>query len=301
MTLLRKLDTAKTEDKESRAIRGLQMTPSRLSMNEIMRKVRSPSFQVRYQALEALERAPLNDKARQLLIAEIKNKAYTTGSLAAKIIGNREVTEAIPYLHKSLLSPDDVLAGESMLALAKLGDETALPAIENILKDSRNPRLIIYSVKALEYFRQPSSLLIMLHKLEYKRAPFIRDEIMLSLAKFFLIADWFYPRYVNFLEKSSLGTAVLQDDIADSWKKKKNSLHDSLVRLVALTQKGGPEYLNSITELLHKTELTLESENISPVLEQICKNLPVSRLPRFRFFLSALIVKFYIDQNKLFL
>ena len=297
LTLLRKLDTAKTEDKESRVIRGLQMAPSTLSMDEIMQKVRSPSFLVRYQALEALENAPLNDKARQLLIAEIKNKAFTTGSLAAKIIGNKGITEAIPNLHKALTSPDDVLIGESMLALAKLDDSTALQEIETILKNTRNPRLIIYSVKALEYFRQPSSLLIMLHKLELKHAPFIRDEIILSLSKFFQVSDWFYPRYVNFLEKSSLGIAVLQDDIQESWKKEKNALSDSLLNLIDATKKESSEYCNIVIEILQTTDLTLEGEQISPILEEILIILPLSRLPRFRFFLSALIIKFYIDLN----
>jgi MFS family permease len=298
LTLLRRLDTAGTVDRERRVIRELQSTPSRLAMDGVMHRLRSPSFQIRSQALEALAEAPLNTKARRMLLSEVKNNAYTTGSMAARIIGERGIQEGIPNLHRALYSPDNVLAGESMVALAKLKDPSAPAKIEAILRETHNPRLIIYSVRALEQYHLPSSLPVLMGKLHARQAPYIRDEIILALSGFFDMSDWFYPRFVAFLEKSSVGIAMLCDDIKETFADEHDSPGVALLRLVEVTQAGEATYRTTVQELLQHTTIELHDQNASPILLQCLKDLPLSRLPRFRYFLSSLIVKTSIEHSR---
>ncbi len=296
LTLLRKLDEAETVEEESNLIEELRQVPSELAMDGVMAKVRSPSYQIRAQALEVLMDAPLDEKARQLLVSEVKNNEYTTGSLAARIIGNRSVHEGIPFLRKALRSPDTLLAGESMVALAKLGDSESIGEIEAILRETRNPRLIIHGAKALEKHRKPSSLETLLEKLESRQLPFIRDEIILSLAGLFGHGDWFYQLYVDFLEKAHLGVVELLDEILEQAKDIPEPRRIALQRLAEAIPKGGKEYRDLVLGLLPETSLTLDGTDIRNQLERAAARVALNRLPRFRFFLAAMLIHAFADK-----
>jgi len=295
LTLLRKLDEAETVEEESDLMEELKQVPSELAMDGVMAKIRSPSYQIRAQALEVLMDAPLDAKARRLLVSEVKNNAYTTGSLAARIMGNRAIGEGIPVLRKALHSPDTLLAGESMVALAKLGDLESIGEIEAILRETRNPRLIIHGAKALEKHRKPSSLETLLEKLESRQLPFIRDEIILSLAGLFGYGNWFYPLYVHFLEKVNLGVAELLDEIQEGLKNHRNPHRDILIRLAEAVPKGGKVYRDLVLALLPETNLALDGVDVTSHLERAARRVALDKLPRFRFFLAAMMIYSMLD------
>jgi len=298
LTLLRRLDNADTVQEESAVMEELRVAPSELALDGMTGKLRSPSYQIRAKALEYFAAAPLDDDARRLLVSEVRNNPYTTGNLAARIIGERKIQEGVEALRSGLMSPDTLLAGECMVALAKLDDAEAIVAIESLFKRTHNPRLTIFGAKALELYRRPSSLVALLDKLESRQAPYIRDEIILSLSGCFGDSDWFYPRYVDFLDKAGLGVALLLDDIEAGMKNGLLPSVDLLQKLARSVTGGGKEFQEHVGILLQKARLLLYDRDVVPILETASRNHRVLQLPRFRFFLAATIIRHVLDIRK---
>ncbi|HOV63966.1 MAG TPA: MFS transporter [Spirochaetia bacterium] len=298
LSLLRKLDNSLTVDEESRVIQELKSVPSELTVDDIIRKIKSPSFLIRSQALNAFREIPLDKESKKLLISEVKNHPYTTGHLAAEIMGNRGITEGIQALRNAVSSPDTLLAGKSMIALSQLKDWESIPRIERIMRSSRNPRLIIYAARALSRFAAPSSATVLLGGLEAKQAPFIRDEIILALSEYLGFEDWFYPLYTNYLERATVGIAMLKDFISDSMKDDDSGIKEELITLADSATRGRGPFIKLATALLKGRLVSpgtsmREEEDISSVFAKAVANPHLLKLDRFRYFICALIIRSY--------
>ncbi len=298
LTLLRRLDNAETVNEESAVLEELRVAPSELALGGMIDRLRSPSFQIRAKALEYFVEAPLDNDARRLLVSEVRNNPFTTGNMAARIIGDRDVREGVEALRSGLQSQDTLLAGECMVALAKLGDIESISAVEGLFNRTHNPRLTIFGAKALELFQRPSSVRTLLGKLESRHAPYIRDEIILSLSGCFGYSDWFYPRYVDFLEKAGMGVALLLDDIEAGAKAGKHLSVEPLGKLARSITAGGNEYSGHVGFLLQRTELLLHGENVTPIVGAASRNKRLLQLPRFRFFLAATVIRNALDDSQ---
>ncbi len=103
-----------------------------------------------------------------------------------------------------------------MVALARLGDRPSLAEIRKNLSTTTNPRVIIHGASALELFKDVESIPVLLGKLGTKMQPYLRDEIILSLAGILGFGEWFYPMYAGFLESAGTGIALLGDFVAEA-------------------------------------------------------------------------------------
>jgi len=163
----------------------------------------------------------------------------------------------VHILRKQLNSEDFFLSGKCMVALAKLGDRESIPQIEKIVKKTSNARLIIHGASALEIFHNRSSILILLGKLEKKTAPFLRDEIILSIGVILDIGDWFYPIYIAFLEHSSEGIDMLHDHINQiQVDKTVSEIMNSIAKGVLI--KPRTEFRKNLKKLLIKEQKSLK-------------------------------------------
>ncbi|HEY9054874.1 MAG TPA: MFS transporter [Rectinemataceae bacterium] len=220
--LLTRLDRSADASQEVKLIQEIGRSASPLTQEELLDYLRSPRFQVRMEALLALEELPeLSPKVLRYLIRETETHTFTTSYLAARILGKHGTSEAIPALRKALEAEDYMLQGTAAIALAKLGDTESLPLLESILVRSPNPRVKISIAYALETLGSVSSLPTLVASLKRSDPPaFVSDEIVLAMASIMGVLKEFYPLYSAFLQDQAQGLALLsasaQDIIADS-------------------------------------------------------------------------------------
>jgi MFS family permease len=289
ISLLNRLNRIRSLSEEKDTLRALAEAPSSLSTQELLARLRSPRFTLRTEALEALRSLQPEEAVVQALISEVKNHAFTTAALAAEILGERRIDQAIPVLRKSLQSRDFYLAGEAMVSLARLEDRESLPAIREILAKTNNPRLNIHSASAVELFRDPSSLPVLLARLRQKSLPFVRDELLLALAGILGLSEWFYPLYTEFLEKGSTGISLLRDQLErlQSTRIPRPLLEELLDRLPVANKRF---FARLAAELLTHLSLKVGGEEVAPQLAEVVADPRLARLERFCFLVAAAVI-----------
>jgi HEAT repeat protein len=62
-------------------------------------------------------------------MTDLINNPYTTAYYSTRILGTHDCTAAIPLLRELVTSEDYMLAGEAIVALARLKDEAFHPQI----------------------------------------------------------------------------------------------------------------------------------------------------------------------------
>ncbi|MBA7479654.1 MAG: MFS transporter [Spirochaeta sp.] len=288
--LLNRLGKAKSEKQEKDTIRAMAESGSPITTEEILTRLNSPRFTIRAEALNALYRLPLDEHAVRALISDVKNHAFTTAYIAADILGAKKINQGIKILRKQLHSRDFFLGGKCMVALAKLDDRESIPLIEEIVAETSNSRLIIHGASALEIYRSISSIPILLTKLEKKTSPFLRDEIILSIAGILSMAEWFYPIYTSFLEKSSEGISLLIDAISQSVLEdaRRSELNDLAYSIPVKDRELFEKTARTLIEIL-----PVKENNISAVIIGALENEQLKELDRLYFLVAAVIIRLH--------
>jgi len=215
--LLSRLDRSADPDQEVKLIQELGHSASLLSQEELAEYLGSPRFEVRMEALLAFETMPqLSPKLLRPLMKEVETHTFTTAYVAARILGKNGCAEAVPILRKAMEIEDYMLQGTAMIALARIGDIDSIPLIESILMRTRNPRVKISSVYALELMQSKASLPVLVSSLRRDDPPaFVSDEIILAMASIMGIMKEFYPLYSSFIEDNEQGIALLESTAKD--------------------------------------------------------------------------------------
>jgi hypothetical protein len=214
ISLLDRLNKTRDSQEEEALLEALHDTPSQLSLKGLLGRAKSPRLAIRLESLRALESLEsLTSDAEKALIDDIVNNPYTTAYISARTLGNHKCFAAIPLLRELASSRDYMLAGEAIIALAKLGDEAFRPHIERIITKTRNPRLKIMGVEAFGIYRSPNSLSVLLDILKVADPPpYLRDEVVLAMASILNVQNQFYPLLVRLLEDPSLITTLAMDE-----------------------------------------------------------------------------------------
>ncbi|HAP55966.1 MAG TPA: hypothetical protein DCQ16_08805 [Spirochaetaceae bacterium] len=215
--LLSKLDRSSAPDEEVRIIQEIGQSASFHTQEELLDYLHSPSFEVRMQALLAIEQMPrLSSQLIRPLMQEIELHPFTTAYVAARILGTHQKSEALPVLRKALEIEDYILQGSSLIALAKIGDRDSIPMVESMLMRNTNPRVKISAAYALQLFNSRDSLPVLVSSLRKDDpAAFVSDEIILAIAGIIGIMEEFYPLYSAFGEDETNGLALLESSAKD--------------------------------------------------------------------------------------
>jgi hypothetical protein len=132
--------------------------------------------------------------------------------LSARILGDHGYREAIPVLRDLAASADYMLAGEAMIALAKLRDEDFRPNIEGIVTETENPRLKIMGVEALGLYGSLNSLSTLIDTLRVQDPPpYLRDAATLSIAGILDIENRFYPLLIRLREMPAIALDEVEE------------------------------------------------------------------------------------------
>ncbi|MDR0451407.1 MAG: MFS transporter [Treponema sp.] len=214
ITLLDRLDKSRGAEEEEALLEALHNTPSRLSVKGLLDRARSPRLSIRSESVRALETLDtLGEDVEKALIFDIANNPYTTAYISARILGNHQCFSAVPLLREAALSGDYMLAGEAMIALARIRDDAFRPRIEEIISSTENPRLKIMGVEALEIYKSPNSIPLLMDIFRQKDPPpYLGDEIVLAMAGILGTGKEFYPILVRYLENHSLAPTLAADE-----------------------------------------------------------------------------------------
>lgn len=273
--LLNRLRRTRTMDEERAVVSALAENTSRLPVGELVTRVGSPSLFIRMEALNALRNSPLTQDVEDLLIAEVREHRYTTAHLAAELLGAHAIARAVPALRDAVESQDYMVSAKSMVSLAQLGDRESIGRIESILERSPNPRITIYAVKALEIFGSLRSLPLIFRRIDRKAETFVRDELILSAAGLLGIFDFFYPRYLEFLDDQAEGIRALADQPPPA---------------IHALESDARSFNRLAIEFFASRRLTVGGIDVAPWFIDALRDRDVGRLVRFRFFVAAVMV-----------
>ncbi|MDR0473782.1 MAG: MFS transporter [Treponema sp.] len=214
ISLLDRLDKTVDTHEEAALLGALHDTPSKLAIKGLLDRVKSPRLPIRLEALRAIGALEtLDENTEKALKDDIINNSFTTAYYSARILGKHKVFSAIPLLRNMASSKDYMLAGEAVIALAKLGDNAFRPTIEKLIAKTKNPRLKIMGVEAAGFFGSPNSLSVLLEILKgADPPPYLRDEVILAMANILNIHAQFYPLLVRFLTDESLVSTLALDE-----------------------------------------------------------------------------------------
>jgi len=262
ISLLDKLDKAQDSQEESQVLGELHDTPSHLAIDGLLERARSPKLATRTEAIRALEKLhKLSNNAEKALLEDIENNPFTTAYISARILGKHNCKDAIPKLRELALSDDYMLAGESVLSLAKMNDNEFRPEIEKIILDSQNPRLRIMGAEALGMYHNAESISVLLGILRGKNTPpYLRDEVILAIAAIIDTQKKFYKilaRYsaAELVTQNTLAATLSIDEVESTFEfvtkaisKKKAKFTASFI--ASYTEK----FKNAVDEFLNKND-----------------------------------------------
>jgi len=227
ISLLDRLNKAKDSDEEKTLLTELHNNPSNLAIDQLLERARSPMLATRQESIRALEKMDyIGENAELALIEDIKNNPYTTAYISARLLGKHKCLAAVPKLRELAFSGDYMLAGESVIALAKMNDAKFRPNIEELILSSDNPRLRIMGSEALGIFHDPESVPVLLNILRDKnQPPYLRDEVILSVAAIIDNKKKFYNILAKYLKDNSLAVTLAFDEVESTHEFIKNALN----------------------------------------------------------------------------
>jgi HEAT repeat protein len=214
ISILDRLNKTQDSHEEEQLLGALHDTPSKLAIKGLLERARSPRLAGRLESLRAMEALKtLNEDAEKALMDDLVNNPYTTAYISARILGNHGCFSATPLLRELAASHDYMLAGEAMIALARLGDEAFRPHIEKLILKTKNPRLRIMGVQAFGIYGSPNSVSVLVDILKISDPPpYLRDEVILAMAAILDVQNQFYPILVRFLADHSLASTLAMDE-----------------------------------------------------------------------------------------
>jgi MFS family permease len=213
--LLGKLEKSRDPEDEEVLLDALRESPSDLAVRDLFSRASSPLLSIRLEALRTIDSLKkLDASSEKALMDDITVNPFTTAYYSARILGNHGSTASIPILREAAFSGDYMLSGESLIALARLGDWKFRTRIEEIITSSDNPRLKIMGVEALGIYGSPDSLSVLLDVLRRPNPPpYLRDEVFLAIAAILGVQKGFYLLMDRYRRDESLIRELSLDEV----------------------------------------------------------------------------------------
>jgi MFS family permease len=190
---------------------------SRLSESTLRSYLDSPVFSVRIHALQSLRHIDFGEKTVQALIYELQRGQFTSAWVAADILGEHGIKDAVPELRKKLTSSDPFLKGKCMVALTRLQDTASYPDIVKIFINHTNPRVAIHGAHALVEMNEKAHIGLLLEKACMENIQEeVLNEILISLATLCDAGELFYQFLREYERDKKEGIMFIDKILADS-------------------------------------------------------------------------------------
>lgn len=291
VALLNRLDKSRSIDEEVEVIRALAASRSEVPVEDLLQKLRHPRFYVRQQALRALEDLPADQRVIRALVSEVKNHKFTTAYIAARILGRKGIRQGMRELRRSVGSSDYLLQANAMVALARLGDAESIPLIERAMERTRNPLVLIHAATALDELKSTGSIPVLMEALKIQHAPpFLRDELILSIAGVLGIANWFYPHYAAYLDRARSGGSSLMDYLDEKYQENCGVAKSSIRQVISLMYRDSTRFARESVGLLVQLSRNRRGPTNLVAFIEAAADPDLIRFERFSFLVSAILV-----------
>ena len=294
LNLLYKLDSSESLQTEEKILHELTATASQESADKLNQYMRSPRFSIRYSAMDALNSLEkLSAKNRETLLEELNKGEFTTAALAAKTLAHFNVHQAVEPLRKALESKDYLLSGEAMIALAHLKDEASQFKISQILSETKNPKILLSGIKAMETYRSVNSIPFIIDLLRREGLPsLVEDEAYLSLASMMKVEGGFYFAYDRFKNEARDTGPIFTDMLDEAFaKRKKSDLEFKKIILTFISEASNDtEFIKWFLDLAEKF-LGVNSA----LLLSVIMDVDMVTNKSFRFFLCYWAVSIFME------
>ncbi|MGL4981972.1 MAG: MFS transporter [Treponemataceae bacterium] len=296
LNLLYKLDHTSDAEEQANILEELTETNSKTASDDILELLESPQFFIRLKALSTLETLPsLTDDIICVLLTELEKGSYTTAFQAAKLLGKFKVRQAIPCLRTCVQSEDYFLSGESMVALAQLGDQKGQLLISEVAAETNNPHLLLWAIRAMQIYSNPTSILTLQNilRLDFQIID-IHDEIILAFAKIMGIHKLFYKIYTRYIKNNLLGEELLQD-----------FFDEHMARLGRKRTMNYCDFINFYKDINHNMSIKFVIEKTratgvsSALMFSSIFDTDLIRLQSYRFFLVCWFIAIQTNQKLL--
>ena len=301
ISLLGKLNKSEDSAEEHAILGALHNAPSTLSTAGLLASAKSPRLSIRMESISAIDALPsLNDAAERALMEDIIHNPFTTAYRSARALGNHKVFAANALLRELAVSGDYMLAGEAVIALAKLNDKAFKPQIESLVLETDNPRLKMAGAEALGIYGTPDSLPVLLNLLRVSNPPpYLKDEVVLAMAGILKLQRRFYPLLVRYMADGYRASNAIAIDEAEAAyenfngtygkrKNRKNPELNTLEEQANSFKKAVPPYVKNLDGRdFHQWIISLPDDHIDnavktsfseAVLDEELINIPSLRL-----------------------
>ena len=294
LTLLRKLDTTRDPEKETRLIAELGTMGSPISVDKLLDHLSSPRFAVRYEALQSVTRLTrLTPRITDTLFCELEHGEFSTAALAARLLGQFRVLPAAEPLRKALQSPDYRLVAEAMLALARIGDERAQFLAGEVLLSSNNPFVLVHGVQAMEIWHTTAAVPILLDLLRNEHLPpHVADETILTLSVLMGVPRTFFYRFEEYTRERERLSVFLLEELDEAFARTKR--HDAEFQTILMNFLVDPNADAPFVRWVLDTRRG-RTGIFSALLVSVALDAGLNRLESFRFFLCFWAVSVYAN------
>ncbi len=271
---LQRLDKDLNVSQEYYGVEKLREIPSELSERRLIAFLDSPRFKIRGRALGALGQINFGPEAARKIMDEVQQGEYTTAYIAAEILGEHGIKEAIPVLRKALESDDIYLLGKSMLSLAMLEDKPSYIQIENVFQHSINPRIIIHGARAIAEMNELKRLKLLLEKTKNQQLPVkVREELLYSICELCDCGDEFY-RFLHAKQESYQHGIYTFRAILRLYSKRSSSDMSIFVNNLSLLN-NAKENIDPLIAFFSKY-VSLRKNTVSKIIRQFLETNPAA-------------------------
>lgn len=142
------MTTGNTVPKRVKAVKKLGQTRSRIAVPDLINKLDDPSLDLQEESIEALGTIGTSE-AVDTLIAKLEDPSCLLAPQICRALRQAADVRAGDALMRQLGAPDRDTVIESVRALGALGDRRAIPNLLDLIRDTRDKKLVAVSGEAL--------------------------------------------------------------------------------------------------------------------------------------------------------
>ncbi len=209
------------------AARNLGGTRTRLAVPDLTEKLEDPSIDLQEEAVEALG-AIGSREAVDALLARLHDPAVLVAPQICRALRQAADPRAVDALIRQLDSPDREVVVESVRALGVLRDRRAILGILDLIKETRDPKLLAVCGDALAQLGELSAVYQIIPQMRETESRTLKQALSLALGDILGEREVFYQLLIQDRESRGVGASKALSRLSRSVKKHFPQAHPQL-------------------------------------------------------------------------
>ncbi len=262
------MTTGSTRRERAGAARKLGGTRTRLAVPDLVAKLEDPSLDLQEEAVEALGSIG-SPEAVDALLAQLRDPSALVAPKICRALRQAADPRAVDALIGELSSPEREVVIESVRALGSIGERRAIPCLLDLMKETRDRKLLAVSSEALALLGELSAAYQIIPQIRETESRTLKQALSLALGDLLGEPEVFYQLLILDRESSGAGAAKELGRLGRRVKKhfpRAVRQIESLDELEAAYEAGDLERCSSLLlhlglhliQFMHRLQLTLD-------------------------------------------